>query len=181
MFLKLIQPLTTLQFHAINFFVSRHYTGIRRSTYRPKLQVSKSRTANLDTRLSTASVFSWHYVLRSCRENNQVGFQFCNNHRLISSLMTPPCHPLTYFGPGATGVKMPKCLCWIIFEAGFEDFIIMDIVGNCLGHIFVDEVNNCLEDFGFFRVWELSGIFKMEELEICFFAFVIDSPSCLRI
>lgn len=95
--------------------------------------------------------------------------------------MTPPCHPLTYFGPSAAGVKIPKCLCWIIFEAGFEDFIIMEIVGNCLGHIFVDEVNNCLEDFGFFKVWELSGIFKMEELEICFFAFAIDSPSCLRI
>lgn len=94
--------------------------------------------------------------------------------------MTPPCHPLTYFDPGAPGVKMPKCLCWIIVVADFGDFIIMEI-GNCFGHIFVDEVNNCLEDFGFFRIWELSGIFKTEELEVGFVVFFIDPPSCLRI
>lgn len=65
--------------------------------------------------------------------------------------------------------------------AGFEDFIIIAIVGNRVGHIFVDEVNNRREDFESFGIWELSGFFKTEVLEICFRVFVIDPPSGLRI
>lgn len=65
--------------------------------------------------------------------------------------------------------------------AGFEDLIIMEIVGNCLGHMLFDEVNSCLDDFGFFGIWELSGFFKTEELEICFVAFVFDPSFSLRI